>query len=122
MFKSIKAKLVLFSILGFLAVALSVSVSYFIAVREIKSIMMADVGAVADALEKSIDYIATVRPDAYKDKDFKQFIYSVKIGKSGYPFMLDDQGTLVVHHKEEGKNLAGQPHIDHIRSHRESGF
>ncbi len=36
--------------------------------------------------------------------------------------MLDEQGTLVVHHKDEGKNLAGQPHIDHIRSHRESGY
>ena len=122
MFKTIKSKLFLLTILGFLAVAISVSVSYLIAVREIKTIMQTDIGAVADALEKSISYIAAVRPDAYKDNDFKKFIYSVKIGKSGYAYMLDDQGTLVVHYKEEGKNLAGQPHIDHIRSHRESGY
>jgi methyl-accepting chemotaxis protein len=122
MFKSIKTKLALLSTLGFLAVALSVTVSYFIAVREIKTIMRADVAAVADALEKSINYIASIKPDARNDKAFKQAIYAVKIGKSGYPFMLDESGTLVVHHKDEGKNLAGQPHIDHIRSHPESGF
>jgi methyl-accepting chemotaxis protein len=122
MFKTIKSKLVLFVILGFLAVALSVFVSYVIAVREVKTIMEADVGAVADALEKSIAYIAAVKPDAWRDKEFKEFICHVKIGKSGYVYMLDDRGTLAVHPKEEGKNLAGQPHIDHIRSHREGGF
>jgi methyl-accepting chemotaxis protein len=122
MFSSIKAKLILLSALGLLAVALSVSVSYVIAVREIKTIMRSDVGAVADALEKSINYIATIKPDARNDQAFKQSIYAVKIGKSGYPFMLDESGTLVVHYKDEGKNLAGQPHIDYIRSHPDSGF
>ena len=122
MLTSIKAKLVLLSTLGFLAVALSVTVSYVIAVREIKTIMRADVAAVADALEKSITYIATIKPDARNDKAFKQSIYDVKIGKSGYPFLMDADGTLVVHYKDEGKNLAGQPHIDYIRAHRDSGF
>jgi methyl-accepting chemotaxis protein len=122
MFNSIKARLALLSTLGFLAVALSVSMSYFIALREIKTIMKADVAAVADALEKSISYVATIKPDALKDPAFRQSIYAVKIGKSGYPFLLDAEGTLVVHHKDEGKNLAGQPHIDHIRSHPDSGF
>jgi methyl-accepting chemotaxis protein len=122
MFASIKAKLILLSSLGFLAVVLSVSISYFIAVREIKNIMRTDVAAVADALEKSIDYIAAIKPDAINDKAFKQSIYGIKIGKSGYPFLLDAEGTLVVHYKDEGKNLAGQPHIDHIRNHKDSGF
>src|ERR1700680_1925524 len=116
MFTTIKSKLIPFSGLGFVAVGLGISVSYFIAVYEVKTIMQADVGAVADAVEQSINYIATVRPDAYKEKNFKQFIYNVKIGKSGYAYMLDPQGTLVVHHQDEGKNLAGQAHIDHIRS------
>jgi methyl-accepting chemotaxis protein len=122
MFKSIKAKLALLSTLGFLAVAISVTVSYFVAIREVKTIMKTDVAAVADALEKSISYIATIKPDALKDPAFKKSIYAVRIGKSGYPFMLDEAGTLVVHSKDEGKNLAGQPHIDHIRSHPDSGF
>ncbi len=71
MFNTIKSKLLLFSCLGFLAVGASVSVSYFIAVHEIKSIMQADVGAVADALEKSIAYIASFKPSAYQDPEFK---------------------------------------------------
>ncbi|HJV36331.1 methyl-accepting chemotaxis protein [Geomonas sp.] len=121
MWQSIKAKLILLVGLGFLAVALTVTVSYLIAVREIKTIMQTDVSAVADSLEKSIDYIASVKPDAKDDPAFKKFVYGVKIGKSGYAFMLDQQGTLVVHHQDEGKNLAGQPHIDWIRTHPESG-
>ncbi|GFO58474.1 hypothetical protein GMST_07990 [Geomonas silvestris] len=122
MFTSIKAKLALLSALGFLAVALSVSLSYFLAVNEIKTIMKTDVAAVADALEKSVSYVASIKPDALNDPGFKKSIYQVKIGKSGYPFLLDESGTLVVHYKEEGRNLAGQPHIDYIRKHRGSGF
>ena len=122
MFKTIKAKLVLFSVLGFLSVVLSVGVSYLIAMHEIKAIMRADVATAADTLEKSVNFIASVSPSAYQEKEFKRFLYSVKIGKSGYAFLLDDQGTLAVHFKDEGKNLAGEPHIDHIRSHRDGGI
>jgi methyl-accepting chemotaxis protein len=122
MFNTIRSRLVLLLSLGCLAVILSISVSYFIAERQIIAIMKADITTIADALEKNIAYIAAVRPDAYKEQDFKQLIYNTKIGKSGYLFLLDAQGTLVVHHKDEGKSLAGQPHIDLIRSHRESGL
>jgi methyl-accepting chemotaxis protein len=122
MLASIRVKLLVLAGVGFLAVALSVLTSYFIAVREIKQIMQTDVAAVADSLEKSINYIAAMKPDAKDDPNFKRFIYDLKIGKSGYAFMLDDKGTLVVHSQDEGKNLAGEPHIDHIRSHPESGF
>jgi methyl-accepting chemotaxis protein len=122
MLASIKAKLVILSAFGFLAVALSASLSYLIAVRQVSVIMRTDVAAVADALEKTVSYIATVKPDAKDDPGFKRSIYDIKIGKSGYVFMLDQEGTLVVHSKEEGKNLAGQPHIDHIRSHPGSGL
>ncbi len=122
MFKTIKAKLLLLLVLGFLAVILSVSVSYVIAEQQIKAIMKEDIGTVADALEKSINLIAAIRPNAYREPDFKQYVYSIKIGKSGYLYMLDEHGTLVVHHKDEGKSLAGQAHIDQIRSDRGTGY
>ena len=114
MLNTIKAKLLFFSTISVLLLAMSIAFSYLIAVASIKSIMETDVASVADALEKNINYIASIRPDAYKDNDFKKMIYSVKIGKSGYPFMMDEQGTLVIHPKDEGKNLAGQKHIDYI--------
>ena len=122
MFTSIRSRLALLLILGCLAVITSISISYVIAERQIIAIMKADVTTIADALEKSINYIATIRPDAYKEQDFKRFVYETKIGKSGYIFLLDAQGTLVIHHKDEGKNLAGQPHIDQIRSQPGSGL
>lgn len=114
MLNSIKSKLIFFSFLCFLAISSSVVLSYVISVHEIKQIMRSDVDAVANALEKSINYIAKDKPEGYKEKEFKQFLYDIKIGKSGYAFLLDGKGVLTVHHKEEGKNLSGLSHIDHI--------
>lgn len=122
MLNTIKAKLVFFSIICVLLLATSITFSYLIAVNSIKSIMETDVASVADAMEKNINYISNIRPDAYKEDDFKKMIYSVKIGKSGYPFMMDEKGTLVVHPKDEGRNLAGQKHIDFIRNNKAGGI
>jgi methyl-accepting chemotaxis protein len=122
MFQSIRSKLLLFSTVSILATVVTLTFSYMIAVRQIRTIMVADLMSVADALEKNITYIAGIRPDAYREEVFKKSLCSVRIGKSGYPFMLDEAGTLVVHPKDEGKNLAGQKHIDFIRSHREPGI
>ena len=119
---TIRTRLMLLLILGFLAVVINVGVSYVIAERQIIAIMRSDVTAIADALEKSISYIASIRPNAWQEPDFKQSVYQTKIGKSGYLFLLDAQGNLAVHHKDEGKSLAGQPHIDQIRAHREGGL
>ena len=38
-------------------------------------------------------------------KDFRDYILSVKIGDTGYGFVLDSEGTLMVHPALEGKNL-----------------
>ncbi len=119
--QTIKAKLVMFSLIAFLSVVFCVGFSYFIAVHEVKTIMEADIASVADALQGNLTYIASVKPDSYKDPAFKKLFNQIKIGKSGYAFLLDEQGTLVVHKKDEGKNLAGQKHIDFIRSHKEGG-
>ncbi len=121
MFNTIKAKLVLFSLVCIALITLSVSFSYVIAVATVKDIMKSDVASVADALEKNINYIATIKPEAYKEASFKRMVCSVKVGKSGYPFMLDPEGVLTVHPTDEGKKLAGLPHIDHIRNNKEGG-
>lgn len=122
MLHTMKSKLALFSVITFISIVICVSLSYFIAVREIKSVMEADINSVADSLENTLNYIAEIKTDAHKDESFKKSLCAVKIGKSGYPFMLDEQGTLAVHPKEEGKNLAGLKHIDFIRSHKEGGI
>lgn len=118
---TVKSKLMLFSAISFLSVAISVVFSYVIALSEVRQLMEKDVATVAEALANSISYTVSVKPDAMKDPAFHQAVYSVKIGKSGYPFLLDTAGTLIVHPKDEGKNLAGEKHIDYIRSHKEGG-
>jgi methyl-accepting chemotaxis protein len=38
-------------------------------------------------------------------KQLKDFIRSIKVGKTGYMYVLDDKGTLIVHPTLEGKNI-----------------
>ncbi|MBJ6723465.1 methyl-accepting chemotaxis protein [Geomesophilobacter sediminis] len=121
MFTTIRSKLLLFSVLGLCALMVSVGVSSLLARNEIRSIMKADICGTADALEKTLEYIAERHPQGYKDPSFKRYINSVKIGESGYVYLLDESGTLIVHPSKEGANLAGEKHIDAIRSHRGNG-
>jgi len=122
MFQTIKSKLAFLSLIAVLSVIVSVTFSYFGAMHQLRTMMQADIAAVADALHQSIAYTAAHDPEAYKDPQFKKYLYGIKIGKSGYVYLLDEKGTLVVHPKDEGKNLAGLPQVDHIRTHREPGF
>ena len=119
--QTIRAKMTMFTVIAFSSVIFCVGFSYFIAIHEVNTIMEADITSVADALEKNLTYVASSKPDSYKDPEFKKHFNLIKVGKSGYAFLLDEQGTLVVHKKDEGKNLAGQEHIDFIRSHKEGG-
>src|SRR6266702_6576360 len=122
MLLTIKSKLAFLSLISVLSVILSVTFSYFIAMHQLRTMMKADIAAVADALHQSIAYTATHNPEAYKDPQFKKYLNGIIIGKSGYVYLLDEKGTLVVHPKEGGKSLAGAPHVDYIRTHREPGF
>ena len=121
MFKSIKSKLVLLSMLSFAAICFGVLVSYFIARHEVNRVMREDVEAVANSLEKTIGYIARDKPEGYKDREFKRLIYGLKIGKSGYVFLMNKDGVLTVHPTNEGGSFAGTAHIDFIRKHKSAG-
>ncbi|MBN2870657.1 MAG: Cache 3/Cache 2 fusion domain-containing protein [Campylobacterales bacterium] len=122
LFNTIKTKFIVNLFAGITAILISVIVAYFIATSSIKNIMTSDLNTVADSLEQTVVYISEVQPDAYKDERFKKDIFKIKIGESGYVYMVDATGTMRVHHKEEGKNLAGTDYIDAIRSHKEGGI
>ncbi len=119
---TIKSKFIVNLIAAVGAILVSVIVAYFIATSSIKTIMTSDLNTVADSLEQTLVYISEIEPDAYKDEGFKKDIFKIKIGESGYVYLVDSTGTMRVHHKEEGKNLAGKDYIDEIRSHKEGGI
>ena len=117
MFSSIKYKFIANLLLSLLCVIGSIFCAYFISVSEIKTLMVNDLNTLSDALHHEIDYIATLEPKAFEHKAFKEKIYATKIGKSGYVYFIDKEGTMRIHHTSEGKNYAGHDYIDHIRSH-----
>jgi methyl-accepting chemotaxis protein len=124
MLNTIKSKLVFFAGISAVLLALSVTFSYFIAVGSIKEIMYNDVSTVAESLEKNLNYISATNPEAIRQAEFKKMITSIKLGKSGYLFMMSPGGILTVHPTigEEGRNLSGQKHIDHIRNNKGGGI
>ena len=117
-FKTIKFKFFLSAILSIIAILFSIALAYFISTNEIRSIMINDLKTLSDALHKQILYIASINPNAHRDKAFKESIYNTKVGKSGYVYFINKEGTMVIHHKKEGKNYAGKGYIDYIRSHK----
>lgn len=119
---TIKNKFVFNLLFGILAIALSVVMSYVIAVNEIRTIMVSDIESMASSLENSVNYIAKMHPEGYKDKAFKESIYGIKVGKSGYVYMIDGDGRMAVHPTKEGKVYAGEDYIDHIRADKKGGI
>ncbi|MBD3799057.1 MAG: Cache 3/Cache 2 fusion domain-containing protein [Epsilonproteobacteria bacterium] len=121
LFNTIKAKFIINLLAAVGAILISVIVAYFIATSSIKTLMTNDLTAVADSLEKTVVYISEINPEAYKDQRFKEDIFKIKVGSSGYVYFLDAKGVFRIHHKDEGKEMAGHDYIDHIRSHKEGG-
>jgi len=121
-FNTIKGKFIVNLIAAVSAILVSVIVAYFIATSSIKTIMTSDLNTVADSLEQTVLYISEIDPEAYKNDTFKKDIFKIKIGQSGYVYLVDSKGTMRVHPKKEGENLAGHDYIDEIRSHKEGGI
>lgn len=120
--KTIRAKFIANLVISVLAIFFSIVVAYFIAVKDVRTIMVMDLNSVVNALASQITFYADSHPEGWKDKTFKKSITSVKIGKSGYVYLVDKEGTFVVHPSKEGSNFAGEDYVDYIRTHREGGI
>ena len=121
-FKTIKQKFILNLFAAISAIFVSVIVAYFIAVGSIKSIMQSDLVSVAVSLEKTLTYISEKTPNALSDKNFLDEMHNIKVGKSGYVYLIDSKGKLLIHPKKEGKSLAGKSYADYIRTHKSGGI
>ena len=120
--KTIRGKFIANLVLSVMAIFVSVIVAYFLAVKDVTTIMKTDLASVADALYEETMYIAEKNPEGWKDPNFRRHLHNIKIGKSGYVYMMDEKGTFVVHPKKEGRNFAGHDYVDHIRHDKKGGF
>lgn len=120
-FSTIKAKLILYLFVSLVSIVFGVIFAYIIASHEIKKIMVNDISDLARTLHKSIDYIASKDKDAYKKEEFKRYLNEMKVGKSGYVYLIDSTGALVSHPTKQGKSLAGKSYAEHIISDKTGG-
>ena len=81
-FNTIKSKFIFNLVAAVGAVLVSVIVAYFIATSSIHNIMTNDLMSVADALEKNVNYIAKIEPNAYKKKTSKAVSKASKLAKA----------------------------------------
>ena len=119
---SIKSKFILNLIFSAIALVGVVITAYFIAFSSIKNIMVSDISTVASSLEKSLKYIASKDKLAYQDENLKEELHSIKIGKTGYVYLIAADGTLLIHPKKEGKSLINTDYGKYITSHKENGI
>ncbi len=121
MIRTIKAKFIFNLFLALFSLVSIVVIAYYIAIAEIHTIMVKDIESVANSLGKSLSYVAEKEREAYKDKSLKEALLDIRVGKTGYVYLIDSSGTLLIHPKKEGSSLAHTDYGKHIISHKEGG-
>lgn len=84
--------------------------------------MISDISSVATSLEKSLKYIASKDKLAFKDEALKKQLYNIKVGKSGYVYLIAEDGTLLIHPSKEGKSLKNTDYGKYITSNKKNGI
>jgi methyl-accepting chemotaxis protein len=118
----IKTKLVILAFVSIFSVIVVSFITYNLALKDMQVNMRHHVKDISESLMSDINYIASIDKDAYKKDSFKDLIYNKVISKTGYVYMIDRSGNMVIHHSKEGVNYAGVDYIDYIRSHKEGGM
>ena len=122
MFHTIKSKFILNLSLAIVSLLILVVLAYAIAVNRVHTIMVHDISSVAETLKKTLHYIAEKEPEAYKDELLKKDLHELKVGKSGYVYLIASDGTLLIHPTKEGENLKNTDYGAYITSHKEGGI
>ncbi|MDF1880106.1 Cache 3/Cache 2 fusion domain-containing protein [Sulfurimonas sp. MAG313] len=122
MFSTIKSKFILNLGVALFSLLCLSYIADEIAVSKVHDIMVTDINSVATSLEKTLTYISVLDDKAYAKPSLKQSIYDITIGKSGYVYLINKEGTLLIHPKKEGKNLKNTDYGSYIISHKEGGL
>ncbi len=121
MFQTIRSKFIINLVVSILSLFVILIVAYNLAVQNIKTIMISDVSNVAKTLKKGIEFMGSEGHIDVNNREFKEMMHSMKVGKSGYVYIISPDGTLLVHPKEEGKSLKDTDYGAYIISHKEGG-
>ena len=66
--------------------------------------MESDLNSIGNSLENC--WFLQNNPKGYEDEDFIKAIKDIKIGKTGYVYLMDSNGKLIVHPTKQGGSLA----------------
>ena len=113
---STSKKLFLTMFFNVMSLIFIISVSFFIAKKNIEILINKDLESVGLSVFNLSSFYAKNNPKGYENKEFKDAIKEIKIGKSGYIYFVDESGKIIIHPTIEGKNLASLDFIQKIIS------
>ncbi len=82
--------------------------------KNIEILINKDLESVGLSVFNLSSFYAKNNPKGYENKEFKDAIKEIKIGKSGYIYFVDESGKIIIHPTIEGKNLASLDFIQKI--------
>ena len=121
MFQTIKSKFILNLLVAVVSLVITLVLAYSLAVSNIKKIMINDVSTISKIIANGMIYLSKNDKEAYKKEAYKKLIHDMKVGISGYVYLIAEDGTLLIHPKKEGKNLKNTSYGAYITSHKEGG-
>ncbi|MCT7464536.1 methyl-accepting chemotaxis protein [Aliarcobacter cryaerophilus] len=111
---STSKKLFLTMFFNVISLIFIILVSFFIAKKNIEILINKDLESVGLSVFNLSSFYAKNNPKGYENKEFKDAIKEIKIGKSGYIYFVDEYGKIIIHPTIEGKNLASLDFIQKI--------
>ncbi|MCT7509284.1 methyl-accepting chemotaxis protein [Aliarcobacter cryaerophilus] len=111
---STSKKLFLTMFFNVISLIFIILVSFFIAKKNIEILINKDLESVGLSVFNLSSFYAKNNPKGYENKEFKDAIKEIKIGKSGYIYFVDESGKIIIHPTIEGKNLASLDFIQKI--------
>src|SRR5574344_1867568 len=113
---STSKKLFLTMFFNIITLVFIISISFFIAKKNIELIINKDLETLGESIYSLSSLYAKNDPKGYEKDEFKNAIKSIKIGKSGYIYFVDKDGNITIHPTIEGKNLSSLDFIKTITS------
>ena len=108
-----------FAIIGLILI---ITISYFTSTKNINMVMENDLWSMANSLENVVLAKAKNDPLGYKDEEFKNAIRTIKIGSSGYVYLLDKNAKYIIHPLNEGSSIANEEFAKRIISDKNGGI